>query len=273
MGNLFETLLVQPLFNLLVVLTTLVPGHSLGWGILFLTLIIRALLIPSSAHAIRQQHKMQAFQPELKKIQEQYKHDKETQAREVMSLYKKYDVHPLGSCLPLIIQLPILYALYAVFRDGVTTERFDLLYGFVSHPATMNTYFLGIDLAMTGNILLAVVTGATQFFQTRMLIRNPRAHQPETEMQRIMNQQLIYVMPLVLTFVAYSLPAALALYMVVTSLFSIGQQWWLFRTFPQPGRIPEVSASPDATTIEPTLSPATLGSGKVTVTVRKKGSR
>ena len=161
MVALFRTILVQPLFNLLILLTVWVPGHSLGWAIIALTLLIRLVLIPSAAEAIKQQAKMRALQPKLALIQETFKDNKEELAKEMMALYKEFNVHPLGSCLPLLIQLPILLAMFSVFRSGLDTSHFSLLYKFVPHPTTINSLFFGVNLSKP-NIIFAVTAGILQ---------------------------------------------------------------------------------------------------------------
>lgn len=268
MKRLYEIVLYQPLFNALILLTVWIPGHSLGWAIVVLTIIIRFLLMPSAAHAIRQQHKLQRLQPELKELQERHKENKEVLARETMALYKKYDIHPLGSCLPMLIQLPILIALYQVFWGGLDESRFNLLYSFVSRPEIVNHIFLGMDLTKP-SIVLAIIAGLLQFWQSWMLMRDPRrVHQSSEPVQKIMTTQLLYVMPVITVVISLSLPAALPLYWAVTNLFAIVQQWYLFRDLPKPDRIEPaapISADKRAT------APQTETRGAVTVTIRKKG--
>lgn len=264
--NIFETLLTQPLFNLLILVMSWIPGHSLGWAIIALTFLVRLALLPSSAHALRQQHKMQQLQPEIKAVQDRHKGDQQAQAQALMALYKKYDIHPLGSCLPMLIQLPILFALYYVFIHGVDASRLDLLYSFVPRPEAINTSFLGIDLT-TRSIFLAVAAAAAQFAQSWMLVKSPKRHQPENTTQRILNTQLVYFMPLLTGVISLTLPAALPLYWLMTTLFSLAQQWWLFRQTPQVARI----NSPVTPVIaSPAPVPPTTRGG-VAVTVRKRG--
>lgn len=267
--NLFDLILKRPLFNLLILLTVLIPGHSLGWAIIILTLLIRALLLPSSAHALRQQHKLRKIQPEVKAIQERHKGDQSAQAAAMLELYKRHDIHPLGSCLPMVIQLPILIALYYVFRDGLQSSHLDSLYSFVPRPESVNTWFIGIDLSIP-NRILAVLAGAVQFIQTWQLTKSASTHQPESETQRILTNQFLYIMPVMTILISWSLPAALPLYWLITTLFSIGQQWWLLKTLGADIQVTTPVPAPIAPTAEgPT--PRTLRSG-VEVRVRKRDS-
>ena len=114
----YNTVLYQPLFNALILLYEYFPGHDFGIAIVVLTLIIRFALYPSSAQAIKSQEAMARLQPKIKELQDKYKDNKEQQAKEIMELYQKEKINPFSGCLPLLIQLPILIALYQVFLKG-----------------------------------------------------------------------------------------------------------------------------------------------------------
>lgn len=280
MTHLFTLILIQPLFNLLVFITALMPGHSLGWTIVLLTILIRAALIPSVAQGLKQQQRLKKLQPELKKVQTQYKDDQEKQAQEMMALYKKYDVHPLGSCIPLLIQLPLLLALYDVFRNGLDTSHFSLLYSFVPHPSYINTVFFGIDLSKPDHLfILPILAGVLQFVQSKMMLRDTMPTGDDAT-QRMLNTQLQYLMPALTLLISFKLPAALPLYWVVTTLFAIVQQELLFRDLrhPQaelPATAPAASIVPDRSSVSssPAELPPTRPSGHVEVTVRRKGDK
>src|SRR3972149_8720304 len=143
---LLKLILYQPLYNALIFLVWLIPGHNVGLAIIILTVIIRLILLPSSMKATRQQKRMRDLQPEIQAIQARYKDDKAKQSQEIMAFYRENKINPLGSCLPLLIQLPILIILYYVFIHGLSTERFDLLYDFTPRPEVINTGFLGLNL-------------------------------------------------------------------------------------------------------------------------------
>ena len=145
--SIISAVLYQPLLNALIFLVWLIPDHNVGWAIIILTVIIRIILLPSSMNATRQQKKMRDLQPEISELQSKYKDDKQKQSQELMKFYKEKKINPLGSCLPLLVQMPILIILYYVFRNGLDTSRFSLLYSFVPQPEYIKTVFLGIDLA------------------------------------------------------------------------------------------------------------------------------
>jgi YidC/Oxa1 family membrane protein insertase len=217
------------LFNALIFLVWLIPGHNVAWAIIILTIIIRLILLPSSLKAARAQIKLRDLQPELAKIQAENKDDRTKQSQAMMEFYKKHKVSPWGSCLPLLIQFPILIILYYVFINGLGTQRFDLLYSFVPRPEAVNTIWLGIDLAKPDRWVLPIITGALQFFQGWQM--TPKKKKGEkADMASAMSRQMLYLMPVFTIIIAMRLPAALPLYWAITTLFGIGQQWWAGRS-------------------------------------------
>jgi YidC/Oxa1 family membrane protein insertase len=150
---------------------------------------------------------------------------------------KKDKVNPFSSCLPLLIQFPFLIAVYQVFRQGLDSKGFELLYPFVSKPEQINHLFLGfIDLAAP-SLILAVLAGAAQFWQTKMLMakKPPLINKQEIKgsgdekTMAIMNKQMLYFMPIFTVIIGMSLPAGLSLYWFVTTLLMALQQLWMFR--------------------------------------------
>lgn len=231
--KLFTLLLYQPLFNLLVFFYNIIPGHDLGIAIIILTILLRLVLYPLSLKSIRSQKKLQNIQPELEKIKKKYK-SKEEQTRATMEFYRQNKINPFSSCLPLLIQFPILIAIYQVLRDGIKKpESLELLYSFVKHPGRLEPDFLGIlDLGQR-NIYLAILAGLTQFWQSRMLIKKQKTKKKDPNslsgIASNMSNQMIYIMPIITVVIALSFPAGLSLYWVVTTLFSIVQQWFVLR--------------------------------------------
>lgn len=226
--GILKTILYQPLFNALIFLVWLIPGHNMGLAIIALTIIIRFILLPSSVKATRQQKKMKDLQPAIQELQEKYKGDKQKQAQMLMDFYKANKVNPLGSCLPLLVQLPILIILYYVFQAGLDSSRLSMLYGFVPRPDFINNVFLGIDLAKPDKWVLPVIAGLLQFVQSRQIMPPTKAKKGE-EMQAMISKQMLYLMPVFTIFIAGRLPAALPIYWIVTSVFTIIQQWFVLR--------------------------------------------
>jgi len=140
--------LYRPLFNILVFLYNTIPGHDIGVAIIILTALLRFALWPLSQKSIKSQKALQELQPKMNEIKKKYKNNKEKQAQATMEFYKKNKINPLGSCLPMLIQLPILIALYRVLRDTVGSDQLNALYYFILDPGRIDPYFLGlIDLA------------------------------------------------------------------------------------------------------------------------------
>jgi len=229
----YQTILYQPLFNALVLLYEHLPGHDFGIAVIVLTILIRLILYPLMVQSIKSQKVLSELQPKIQEIQQKYKGDKEKQARETMGLYQKEKINPFGGCLPLLIQLPILIALYQVFWKGLQPGAMVNLYGFVSHPGVIDPTFLGVINLAQASLILAVLAGILQFFQTKMITpKTPKSKKEEGQMAQfsgMMQKQMLYFFPIFTVFILWKLPAAIALYWVVTALFSIFQQYLIFK--------------------------------------------
>lgn len=226
--SLYNELLYRPLFNVLVFLYETVSFYDMGIAIIALTVLIRLVLYPLSRHAVESQKNMMAVQPEVKKLQEKYKDNKEEQMKRVMALYKEKKVNPFSGCVPILIQLPIIIALYQVFLAGFDDGSLSSLYSFIPNPGALNHSFLGfLDLSLKKNIILAVLAGALQFYQSKMMLDEQKKLQTtvsSNDFSANMSKQMTYTMPVVTVVVSYTLPAGLALYWAVTNLISIIQQ-------------------------------------------------
>lgn len=228
----FNTILTDPLFNVLVWLYNVIPGNDLGVAIIVLTILIKAALFPLSAQSIKAQKSLQELQPKIEELKKKYKDDREAQAREMMALYKAEKVNPLSSCLPLLIQLPFLIAVFHVFSRGFDAENLNALYPFVMNPGMLNPIGFGfLDLAVP-NIILAFITGAAQFWQARMLThtRQPKVEGSKDEnMMASVNKQMMYIMPVITVVISMSLPAGLVLYWLITTVLTALQQILVFK--------------------------------------------
>ena len=245
--SIYNAILYQPLYNLLVFLYNILPGHDIGLAIIVITILIRLALLPFTKSQLKSQKSMQDLQPKLDALKAQYKGDKEKMGQEMMKLYKDEKVNPLASCLPLLVQLPIFIALYHVFQSGLSASTFELLYPFVKNPGQLNPITAGILDLSKASIILAVLAGVGQFFQTRMLLaKRPPAEALATaskdgagatgakdeDMMAMVNKQMMYVMPVMTVVIGWKLPAGLALYWIVTTLVSIAQQYFVLNKKP-----------------------------------------
>ncbi len=233
-STIFNQILYKPLFNLLVILYNAIPGHDFGIAIILITLLIRFVLFPLSKKGIKSRKSMETLQPKIKELQKKYKDDKQEQSRKLMEVYKKNKVNPASGCLPLIVQLPILIALYRAFMGVTDSGNLDLLYSFVKNPGFIDPSFLGIIDLSKANVVLAVLAGIFQFIQSKLMFKSSSPSKSTggnkmASMQKTMGRQMTYFMPLITIFIALKLPAGLPLYWAVSTLFGIGEYWLVHR--------------------------------------------
>ncbi|OGI42760.1 MAG: hypothetical protein A2593_02225, partial [Candidatus Moranbacteria bacterium RIFOXYD1_FULL_44_9] len=212
MSQVFHSLVFQPIYNALILLYNIIPGHDLGVAIILLTVVVRLLLYPISKKQIESQKKLQDLQPEIKKLQDKYKGDKEKQGRALMDFYKEKKVNPASGCLPLVVQIVFFIALYQAFIAGINfNSACSDLYKSVACPDSINVNFFGIlDLAKP-NIVLAIIAAAGQFIQTKMMMTKNPVPAKKGDFSSIMTQQMLYLGPLLTLFIGMRFPAGLAL--------------------------------------------------------------
>ncbi|MFH1841251.1 MAG: YidC/Oxa1 family membrane protein insertase [Candidatus Nealsonbacteria bacterium] len=229
--NAFNLILYQPLFNALVFLYEHIPGHDFGIAVIVFTILIKFILYPLGAQGIRSQKALSTLQPKIKEIQEKFKNDKEKQSRLLMDLYKQEKVNPFSGCLPLLIQLPVLFALFQVFRKGFGEEQLGSLYNFVSNPGHIDTVFLGIVNLAEASVVLAILTGIAQFIQTKMVTPKTTGQSKKgaLDFSQMMQKQMLYFLPIFTVFILWRFPSALALYWLVSTLFTIFQQYIILK--------------------------------------------
>ena len=225
--QIWYTALYQPLLNALTFLVTIIPGADIGIAVIILTLVVKAVLFPLSQRSIESQSKMKLLEPELSKIKKSGA-SKEDQAKQTMELYKKYKTNPFSGCLLVLIQIPIIFALYYVFYNGVKVDG-GQLYSFVHAPAVINMKFLGILDIGAKSLFLAILAGASQYFQAHFMPKPATSSGPSTgsfqeSFSKSMSMQMKYVFPFVVAFIAYSVSGAVALYWITSNIFTIGQQ-------------------------------------------------
>ncbi len=241
LGYLWTTAFYQPLYNVLIYIVSTFPFHDLGLAIILLTIIIRTILLVPSQKALKSQRKLQEIQPKLSKIKEKYKDNQEMIAKETMMLWKEHKVNPFGSCLPLLIQFPVLIALFYVIQNGLNPDQAYLLYvPFKDFTISqINVNFLGfLDLTSVNAFALPLFVGAMQFIQMKLAVMRNEKRKPEqarkpdqadekkagkNEMDTA-NQMMIYVMPVMIAIFTASVPAGVGLYWSVSTIYGIAQQ-------------------------------------------------
>lgn len=222
--SLYNEVLYRPLLNGLIWFYDVLPWQDLGLAIIALTVVIRVLLTPFLWKAQKAQKDLAAIQPEIKKIQEQFKNDREGQGRALMELYAGHKVNPFSGCLLMLIQLPILIALFQVFQKVFKPEELRYLYSFVANPGMLDSVSLGlIDLAK-GNIYLGVVAAATQFLQTKFAAPMPKPSGDKKDFSSILQMQATYIFPALILVWSYTLPSALTLYWTILNILAIVQE-------------------------------------------------
>lgn len=230
-------LLYRPLLNLMVFFYNSIPGMDIGLAVIAVTLAVKFALLPMSRKSIRSQRALQKLQPKLNEIKNKFKNDPEKQSKEMMKFYQENKVNPFSSCLPLLIQLPILWALFRVFRDGINNaEELRYLYSFISNPGSIDHMAFGIIDFSQRSIVLAILAGAFQFVQGWMMIKKNKKEKTKNDqsskadnMATAMNTQMTYMMPLLTIFIAWTLPAGLSFYWIITTVFAIVQQWYIMK--------------------------------------------
>lgn len=219
-SGLWEQGFIYPLFWFLVKVVDLLPGHSLGWAIVILTLVVRSFLFIPTFKALKSQKELKELQPKIKEIQAKYKNDQKVLTEKTMALYKEHGVNPFGSCLPLLIQMPILLAVYRVLQTPI------------EHPGLVKLFY-NFDLTVPDPVLLPVTVALTQFISMKLMNKRqskkihditPHDKEPKAmhETEAIM-RTMTYVMPLLIAWIARGLPAGLSVYWIISTLFSIVQ--------------------------------------------------
>jgi len=264
--NIFDLLIVQPIFNLLIGLYSVIPGGDFGVSLIIFTVLVRFAMYPLVKKQLHQTKMMRKMQPELARIKKMAKGNKQLESMQMMELYKKHGVNPFRSIGILLVQLPIFIALYHVIqiftmhRDQVAKYTYDFLESIgpikhlIEHPDQFNEKMLGlVDLTKSAFsnhgvdiflVVLAVVAAATQYIMSKQTM--PQAENKkrlrdimaeasqgkqadQAEMNAAVMGKMIKVLPIFMFFIMISVPGALALYYSVSNLVAVAQQTYLLK--------------------------------------------
>jgi len=223
---------LQPLIDVAnAILTFCHDDLGVGWGIsiIFLTIITRIVILPLSLKQIRSMRSLQAHQPEIKRIQQKYKDDRQRMQREMMAFYQENKINPFASCVPLILQLPVFMALFYLLRSDEFNDEI--------HAAGSDPSFLGIpalDEKATGAALIVLLA---LYFVTMVGSTSIMASSAEGS-QRVM----MYALPVIFTPIVIGFPAGLVVYWITTNLWTMGQQWVVKKVIPPPPKPSEEEA-------------------------------
>jgi len=213
----------------LVLLLNTLPWLDLGLSIVLFTIIVKLILFPLSQKSVRTQAKIKKIEPKINEIKEKYK-DKQEQAIKTMELYKEENINPFSGFLLILVQIPIIFALYFIFlRGGFPEIHTDILYSFVRVPGQINTVFLGLFDVTQKSLILALIAGLTQFLQAKLaspITPNSSSNKGGlgADFAKSMSLQMKYVFPVIIFFIAWNISAAIALYLSTSNIFMIGQE-------------------------------------------------
>jgi len=295
--NIFDILIVQPIFNLLIGLYSIIPGGDFGVSLIIFTVLVRFALFPLVKKQLHQTQAMKKMQPELKKIKAKAKGNKQMESMMMLELYKKHGVNPFRSIGILLVQLPIFIALYSVIRiftehrNEVAKYTYDfiehlgLIQQIIHHPDQFHEKLFGfVDLTKTAFsnqgvdvvlVILALIAAATQYVMSKQTM--PQAENKkrlrdvmaeaadgkqadQSEMNAIVMGKMTKVLPFFMFFIMISVPGALALYYAVSNLVAVAQQGYLLKKDEE-----EMEEIAD----EPSLAP----SKKATAKAREKAAK
>ena len=221
-------------------------GWAWGLAIVLLVVLIRIILIPLFVKQIKSQRNLQIIQPQVKEIQKKYAGDRERQSQELMKLYKETGTNPLSSCLPILAQAPIFYALFVVLQGiaqskpkGVLTDQ---LVESARNATILNAPIYGTLMNRSETaapsatfwvtmILIMFMTATTFITQRQLIVKNTAPDNPMVKQQKI----LLYVFPVIFAVTGINFPIGVLLYWFTTNVWTMGQQFYVIRNSPQPG--------------------------------------
>lgn len=235
----WDLLIVEPMINILLLIYNFV-AHDFGLAIILFTILIRLITHPLMVQQIKGAQAMQEFQnsDKWKAVQKKYKDDKEKLAQEQMKLYKELGVNPFASCLPTLIQLPIIFGLYQAITKALAVTPLNLLnlstniYSWFNavELIPLNSQFLWMDLSQPERLkvfgigipVLTILVVITTFLQQKLMMPTAASASPSDQSAQMTRMMNLY-MPLFMGYIALTLASGLALYFVISNLVGIGQ--------------------------------------------------
>lgn len=253
--NIFDSLIVYPLINVLllcyqIVFSLHIP-YALGFSIILLTVVIRLILYPLTGAQLKASKKMMDLNPHLKNLKEKHKGDAKTLQAETMRLYKEHGVNPAAGCLPVLIQMPVIFGLYSVLNKiihlgaGTVTEINKIVYfDFLQLSKVWDTTFFGIPLGQSPStlykalpllLLVPILTGIFQFIQSKMMLpavsaadkkitKAKSGEKKSDDFATAFQSQSLYIFPFMIAFFSWGFPIGLSLYWNTFTIFGIIQQ-------------------------------------------------
>lgn len=238
-SSIWHNFFFDPVYNTLVFFIDIIPGGDVGLAIIATVLLVKTVLLPISIKAVKTQKIMRDIEPKLKEIKKKHKDDKQEQAQAMMAIYKDAGMNPFASILLVLLQIPIIIALYFSVSSGggvpLPAINVDLLYSFIMAPdaANVTMNFIGWIDINGKSIILAIAAGVTQYIHVTLTMPKLAPKEPgadpdfKEDFMRNMQTQMKYVMPILITVVAYTISAAIALYFLISNLTSIAQEYFV----------------------------------------------
>ncbi len=230
----WHTFFFDPIYNGLVFFIDVIPGGDVGLAIIFITILVKVILLPLSIKAAKTQVVMREIEPKLKELKEKIT-DRQEQAKAMMLLYKESGINPFASIILVFLQIPILIALYLALSKGggvpLPAINTDILYTFIPNPESASMLFLGIQDITLRSLPLALLASVFQFIHGSLTIPKATPRDPNVpltlkeDFTRNMHLQMRYVMPIIIFFAGYTISAALALYFAISALMAIGTEF------------------------------------------------
>ena len=230
--QLWDGVFYRPIYNALIFLISVMPNHDLGLALILLTIIIRTILLAPSHKAMKAQRKMQEIQPKIEELKEKYKGDQQRIAQETMTIWKTQKVSPLGSCMPLLLQFPILIALFYVVQGGLNPDNTFLLYTTYGDFSFLNikTSFLGLDLLKANLYVLPLIVGLLQFAQMKLAMAKKGNKKSGPKEMAMASSMMTYFMPVMIAVFTATLPAGVGIYWGTSTLYGLIQQIFVNRS-------------------------------------------
>lgn len=212
MSHLFNTYLYNPLLKFLEFLYHNAAFNDIGIAVIILTILVRLVLFPIFYKISKDQAIMAKIAPKIKEIQNKHKSDKEKQVQETLAIYKEHKVNPFSQFFLLLLQLPVLIALFKIFTVGIQTFP------------DLNPFFLNIINLTEKNTILVVIASVLQYFQSKLTLpKNDKPSKDLSPAERI-GRQMVYIGPFITFVILLSLPSVIGLYWLTFSVFSVIQQ-------------------------------------------------
>ena len=229
----FHTLFYEPIYNLIVVILTIIPLHDIGLAIIVATLIVKLVLLPLNLSALRTQYAMKRLEPEMNEIKEIQKTKPQEASKMMMEMYKREKVNPFSSLFAVILQIPVFFALYFVFSKGLHADPLSL-YSFVHFPESLHTLAFGLfDVTDKKNLSIAILTGLSSYALARRqtIDMGKKKHVDEESFQdqfmKSMKVQMLYVLPVIIGVSAFALPSALGVYWITSNVIGFAQDVYM----------------------------------------------